>query len=40
VVKEMSPFMLSECVDPSEVEPCSERVKKAEKEASNAKAQD
>jgi hypothetical protein len=42
VVKEMSPFMLlerevSERVDPIEVELCSERAKKAEKEARNAK---
>jgi hypothetical protein len=37
VVKEMSLFMLSERVDPSsEVEFCSERAKKAEKEASNS----
>jgi hypothetical protein len=39
VVKETSLFMLSDCVDPSEVEWCSERAKKAEKEASNAKSE-
>jgi hypothetical protein len=39
VVKEMSLFMLTERVDPSEIEACTERSKKAEKEASDAKAE-
>ena len=39
VVKEMSLFMLTERVDPSEVENCSERARKAEKEASDAKSE-
>jgi hypothetical protein len=39
VVKEMSLFMLTERVDPSEIEACTERSKKAEKEASDAKSE-
>jgi hypothetical protein len=39
VVKEMSLFMLTERADPSKVESCSERARKAEKEASNAKGE-
>jgi hypothetical protein len=34
----MSLFMLSKSVDPSEVDSCSERAKKAEKGGSNAKS--
>jgi hypothetical protein len=37
VVKEMSLFMLTERVDPSEIEACTERSRKAEKEALDAK---
>jgi hypothetical protein len=39
VVKEMSLSMLMEQVDPSKVEACVERAKRAEKEASNAKSE-
>jgi hypothetical protein len=39
VVKEMSLFMLTERVDPSEIENCTDRSKKAEKEASDAKSE-
>jgi hypothetical protein len=39
VVKEMSLFMLTERVDPSEIEHCTDRSKKAEKEASDAKSE-
>jgi hypothetical protein len=39
VVKEMSLFMLTERVDPSEIETCVDRSKKAEKEASDAKSE-
>jgi phage terminase Nu1 subunit (DNA packaging protein) len=35
----MSLFMLTERVDPSEIEACTERSKKAEKEASDAKSE-
>jgi hypothetical protein len=38
VVKEMSLFVLMECIDPSKIEACTKRSKKAEKEASDAKA--
>jgi hypothetical protein len=39
VVKEMSLFMLTERVDPSEIEACLERSKRAEKEAADAKSE-
>jgi hypothetical protein len=39
VVKEMSLFMLTKRVDPSEIEACLERSKRAEKEASDAKSE-
>jgi Skp family chaperone for outer membrane proteins len=39
VVKEMSLFMLTERVDPSEVEACFEQAKHTEKEAQEAKSE-
>jgi hypothetical protein len=39
VVKEMSLFMLTERVDPSEIEACTDRSKRAKKEASDAKSE-
>jgi archaellum component FlaC len=39
VIKEMSLFMRTEQVDPSKVDACSERAKKAEKETSHAKGE-